>query len=77
MIKSKYSIKIKYIQRELTFETADLFSRGFRQVIKLKYYLKIKYIQHKLAFEVVDLFSRGFQDFMARRARLAPAAARG
>ena len=45
--------------------------------MKLEYYLKINYIQLTLAFEVLDLFSRGFPDFIAKRARLAPAAARG
>ena len=45
--------------------------------MKLEYYLKINYIQLTLAFEVLDLFSRGFPDFIAERARLAPAAARG
>ena len=40
-------------------------------------YFKINYVQHTLAFEVLDLCSRGFPDFIAKRARLAPAAARG
>ena len=44
---------------------------------EIEYDLKINYIQLTLAFEVLDLFSRGFPDFIAERARLAPAAARG
>ena len=44
---------------------------------EIEYDLKINYIQLTLAFEVLDLFSRGFPDFIAKRARLAPAAARG
>ena len=44
---------------------------------EIGYDLKINYIQLTLAFEVLDLFSRGFPDFIAKRARLAPAAARG